>query len=74
MQKHFVTDLLKNEPQKTYSYHTLDHTLEMVKNAVYIGTKLTNQKMKWAFCRWQPGFMIFCYNKTTKDMRKKAPR
>ena len=35
----FVTGLLKNETQEGYAYHTLNHTLEVVKNAVFIGTK-----------------------------------
>jgi len=35
----FVTGLLKNETPETYAYHTLDHTMEVVKNAVFIGTK-----------------------------------
>ena len=35
----FVTGLLKNETPETYSYHTLGHTVEAVKNAVFIGTK-----------------------------------
>jgi HD superfamily phosphodiesterase len=35
----FVTGLLRTETPEGYTYHTLDHTLEVVKNAVYIGTK-----------------------------------
>lgn len=35
----FVTGLLKNETPEGYTYHTLNHTLEVVKNAVFIGTK-----------------------------------
>ena len=35
----FVTGLLKNETPDGYTYHTLNHTMEVVKNAVFIGTK-----------------------------------
>lgn len=35
----FVTDLLKNETPVGYTYHTLNHTLEVVKNAIFISTK-----------------------------------
>jgi HD superfamily phosphodiesterase len=35
----FVSGLLKNETPETFSYHTLNHTLEVVKNAVFIGAK-----------------------------------
>lgn len=35
----FVTGLLKNETPEGYTYHSLNHTLEVVKNAVFIGTK-----------------------------------
>lgn len=35
----FITSLLKNETPEGYTYHTLDHTLTVVKNAVFIGKK-----------------------------------
>lgn len=43
----YVTSLLKNETPVEYIYHTLDHTLEVVKNAIFIGTKekLTENEM-----------------------------
>ncbi len=34
-----VSNKLRNEIPEAYTYHTLDHTLEVVKNAIYIGTK-----------------------------------
>lgn len=42
-----VTDLLKSETPVNYTYHTLSHTQDVVKNAVYIGTKenLTEDEM-----------------------------
>ena len=43
----FVSDLLKNETPEDYTYHTLAHTQDVVKNAVFIGTKekLTEEEM-----------------------------
>ncbi len=43
----FVSGLLKNETPVSYTYHTLAHTLDVVKNAVFIGTseKLTEKEM-----------------------------
>lgn len=35
----YVSNKLRNEIPENYTYHTLDHTLEVVKNAIYIGTK-----------------------------------
>lgn len=35
----FASDILRNEIPEGYTYHTLDHTLEVVKNAIYIGSK-----------------------------------
>jgi len=35
----FVTNLLKQETSEKYSYHTLEHTVRVVKNAILIGTK-----------------------------------
>ncbi len=43
----FVTNLLKQETPEKYSYHTLDHTVRVVKNAILIGAKegLTSEEM-----------------------------
>lgn len=35
----YVSNKLRNEIPIGYTYHTLDHTLEVVKNAIYIGSK-----------------------------------
>ncbi len=45
--KKFVSDLLKNETPEDYTYHTLAHTQDVVKNSVFIGTKekLTEEEM-----------------------------
>lgn len=43
----FVTNLLKQETPEKYSYHTLEHTVRVVKNAILIGAKegLTSEEM-----------------------------
>ncbi len=43
----YITGLLKNETPEGYTYHTLDHTQDVVKNAVFIGTRenLTEEEM-----------------------------
>lgn len=43
----FVSELLKNETPKEYVYHTLKHTQDVVKNAIYLGTreKLSRDEM-----------------------------
>lgn len=43
----FVTNLLKQETPEKYSYHTPDHTVRVVKNAILIGVKegLTLEEM-----------------------------
>jgi len=45
--KEFVTNLLKNETPETYAYHALDHTVNVVKNAIFIGSNenLTEDEM-----------------------------
>ncbi|GAB1451393.1 hypothetical protein MASR2M47_14490 [Draconibacterium sp.] len=35
----YVSNKLRNETPIGYTYHTLDHTMEVVKNAIYIGSK-----------------------------------
>jgi HD superfamily phosphodiesterase len=45
--KELVTNLLKNETPETYAYHALDHTVNVVKNAIFIGSNenLTEDEM-----------------------------
>jgi predicted metal-dependent HD superfamily phosphohydrolase len=43
----FISGLLENETPEGYTYHTLAHTQDVLKNAVFIGTneKLTEEEM-----------------------------
>lgn len=43
----FVSDMLKNETPKGYTYHTLAHTLEVVENSIFIGKRenLSDEEM-----------------------------
>ena len=43
----YVSGLLKNETPEGYTYHTLNHTQDVVKNAIFIGIKekLTKEEM-----------------------------
>ena len=68
----FVTGLLKNETPETYSYHTLDHTLEVVKNAVFIGTKENLSEDEMSILRVAAWFHDVGYIKTYKGHEKES--
>jgi len=68
----FVTGLLKNETPETYAYHTLDHTLEVVKNAVFIGTKEKLPEEEMYILRLAAWFHDVGYIKTYKGHEKES--
>lgn len=62
----FVTSLLKNETPEGYTYHTPDHTLEVVKNAVFIGTEENLPQEEMNILRVAAWFHDVGYIKTYK--------
>ena len=62
----FVTGLMKNETPEGYTYHTLNHTLEVVKNAVFIGTKENLPENEMSIVRVAAWFHDVGYIKTYK--------
>jgi predicted metal-dependent HD superfamily phosphohydrolase len=68
----FVTGLLKNETPDGYTYHTLNHTLEVVKNAVFIGTKENLPEDEMNIVRVAAWFHDVGYIKTYKGHEKES--
>ncbi len=68
----FVTGLLKNETPEGYTYHTLDHTLEVVKNAVFIGTKENLPEDEMSIMRVAAWFHDVGYIKTYNGHEKES--
>ncbi len=68
----FVTGLLKNETPEGYTYHTLNHTLEVVKNAVFIGTKENLPEDEISIVRVAAWFHDVGYIKTYKGHEKES--
>ena len=68
----FVTGLLKNETPETYSYHTLGHSMEVVKNAVFIGTKENLPEDEMSLLRMAAWFHDVGYTKTYKGHEKES--
>lgn len=68
----FVTSLIKNETPETYSYHTLDHTIDVVKNAVFIGTKENLSEDEMSILRVAAWFHDVGYIKTYKGHEKES--
>ncbi|MBS4061627.1 MAG: HD domain-containing protein [Bacteroidetes bacterium] len=68
----FVTSLLKNETPEGYAYHTLNHTLEVVKNAVFIGTKENLSEDEMSTLRVAAWFHDVGYIKTYKGHEKES--
>ncbi|MCW0482281.1 Pycsar system effector family protein [Gaoshiqia sediminis] len=68
----FVTSLIKNETPEKYSYHTLDHTIDVVKNAVFIGTKENLSEDEMSILRVAAWFHDVGYIKTYKGHEKES--
>jgi HD superfamily phosphodiesterase len=68
----FVSGLLKNETPETYSYHTLGHTMEVLKNAVFIGTKENLPEDEMSILRVAAWFHDVGYTKTYKEHEKES--
>jgi len=68
----FVTGLLKDETPETYSYHTLGHTMEVAKNAVFIGTKEKLPEEEMNILRLAAWFHDVGYTKTYKGHEKES--
>lgn len=62
----FVKGLLKNETPKTYSYHTPGHTIDVVKNAIFIGIKENLPEAEMSLLRVAAWFHDVGYIKSYK--------
>ena len=68
----FVTSVLKNETPETYSYHTLEHTVEVVKNVVFIGIKENLSEDEMNILQIAAWFHDAGYIKTYKGHEKES--